>query len=82
MGKFLVSVKLKHDSLDELQNSNNALVTLGGLIFDIPYHIGKNTISSLSVNNHEHPFQVLLQNLLYVNELFYFSVHDSFLYHS
>ena len=59
MGEFLVSVELKHESLDELQNYNNVLVSLNGFIFVTPSQLGKKTISALSVKDCEKPFQVL-----------------------
>ena len=80
MGEFLVPVELYHESLDEIQHSNKVLVTLDGFIFSIPYQLGENTLSSLSVKSCECPFQVLFQYLLSVNNCF--SVHDYLLDHS
>ena len=76
VGKFIFSIKLKHDSLDELQYSNNVLVTLDGFIFAIPYQIGENNLSALSVKDCERSFKFLFQNLLSINNFIYFSVHD------
>ena len=36
LGKFLIYIELKHDSLDELQNFNKILVPLDVFIFAIP----------------------------------------------
>ena len=62
MDELLVSVKPKHDSLDELQNSNNILVTINGFIFAITSHIVEKTLNALYVKNFKRPFQVLFKN--------------------
>ena len=49
--EFLVSVELKHDSLDELQSSNNVLVALDVFIFAISSQLVKNNLSALSLKN-------------------------------
>ena len=59
MDEFLVSIKLKHDSLDEIQHSNNLLVMLYGLIFDIPSSLGYKTIIAMYVKDCERHFHVL-----------------------
>ena len=68
MGEFLVSVEIYHESLDELHHSNKILVTLYGFIFAIPSLIGDKALSSLSVNNCECHFHILLHHLLSVNK--------------
>ena len=59
MGEFLVSVKLYHEFLDELQHFNKILVTLYGFIFDISSKLGDKTLSALSMNNCERHFHIL-----------------------
>ena len=79
MGEFLFFVKLKHESLDELQYSNIVLVTLDGFISAILSKLGDNTLSALSVKNCEHPFQIIFQRLLSVNYLIILAVSITFL---
>ena len=70
MGKLLVSIELKHDSLDDINHFNNVLVMLYGFIFAIPYQLGEKTLGALPLKNHEGPFQILFQNFLSVNNFF------------
>ena len=67
VGEFLISIRLKHESLDELQHSNNVLITLDVFIFAIPYQLVDKNLSALYLNNCEFPFQVLFQYFLSVN---------------
>ena len=80
MGEFLVPVELYHESLDEIQYSNEILVTLYGFIFAIPSQLGDMTLSALSVNNCERHFHILFQHFLSVNH--FFSVQDYLLENS
>ena len=70
MGEFLVSVELKHDSLDEIKHYNNILVMLDGFMFSLSPHIGKNTLYSLSTKNCKLPFRVIFQHFVSVKLLF------------
>ena len=82
MGRFLVSIKLKHESLDDIKNLNKTLVSLDVFIFDIPPHLVKETLSKLYLKDCKLRFIVLFRNLLSVKKLIYFSVQDSLLDHS
>ena len=73
MDKFLVTVELKHDSLDELQYFNYVFVALEVFIFDIPPQLDEEILSALSVKDCKHPFYILFQNFLSVNKFLYFS---------
>ena len=82
VGRFLVSIKLKHESLDDIKNLNKTLVSLDVFIFDISPHLVKETLSKLYLKDCKLRFIVLFRNLLSVKKLIYFSVQDSLLDHS
>ena len=56
VGKFLVPVKLKHDSLNELQHLNYVSGALDGFIFSDPPQLGKKSLSALPVKGCKHSF--------------------------
>ena len=51
MDKLLVTVKLKHEPLDEIKNFNYVLVVINGFIFPINPQFSEETLSTLSMKD-------------------------------
>ena len=71
VGKFLVFVELKHNSIDKLHDYNNVLVMLSGFIFAISSYLGDKTLSALSMKDCELTLRFLLQHFLHVNNILF-----------